>query len=276
MAFWKIIISGLSRRRLVTTIYFIQLILALTIGLQVYQVFEASIGNSMSLEGLKMGDAHMVINDLLNTHGASLSPLLGQVRWLVVVYLIVSAFMHAGIWYSIIKEDNTLSLWVGGATYFWKSLAIGLVMMILWILFSALIWLPYLGKIQSWMESLLSEAPILWGGIGIAMLWSFGSVFFFIASSFAKVLMIRDGKGVWSSIGQGLKNGFKKIFKILPILLLFFVVLVGVYSIHSLVDDWSVFSTTIGVLFLFFVQQLIVWFKIAMRVSVYEYLSQKI
>jgi len=87
-----------GRKRLVSLVYVVQLALALTIGLQVYQVFEASIGDSLALEGLKSGYAHTVINDLLNIHGPSLSPLLGQVRWLILLYLIISAFLSAGIW----------------------------------------------------------------------------------------------------------------------------------------------------------------------------------
>ncbi len=276
MGLIEIIKSGFSKPRLISIVYMIQLILALTIGLQVYQVFGASIGNSLSLEGLKEGNAHMVINDLLNTHGASLSPLLGQVRWMVIVYLIVAAFVHGGIWYSIIKQYEKTSIWVGGSTYFLRMLIIGIVMSLIFIIWSALVWGPYLSKIQYWMEALASEEPILWGGIAIAVLWSFGAVFIFVASCFCKIFVIRDGIKVRVAMWKGIKASFKKTWKCLPVLFAFFMILALLYIMHSLVDDWTLFSTTIGVFVLFLIQQLVVWIKIGLRVSTYEYLKGRL
>ena len=276
MGLIEIIKSGFSKPRLITIVYMIQLILAMTIGLQVYQVIGASIGNSLSLEGLKLVDAHMVINDLLNTHGASLSPLLGQVRWMVIVYLIVAAFVHGGIWYSLIKEYNKTSVWIGGSTYFLKMLVIGIIMSLIFIIWSGLLWGPYLSKIRYWMEHLPSEEPILWGGIAITVLWSFGSIFIFVASCSCKILVIRDQKKVATAIFQGIKASFRKTWKLLPVLFVFFLVLALLYLVHSFVDDWSFLSTTIGVLILFLIQQLIVWIKIGLRISTFQYLKDRL
>ena len=118
-----IICSGLAHKRLVSLIYVIQLVFAITIGLQVYQVMDASIGRSLSLEGLRLGNAHMVINDLLNVHGASLSPLVGQIRWMIIIYLVVASFVHAGSWYLLINKDNIYGFWYGGAKTFLISLS---------------------------------------------------------------------------------------------------------------------------------------------------------
>ena len=276
MSLIQIIKSGFTKPRLITIVYFIQLVLALTIGLQVYQVFGASIGNSLSLEGLKSGNAHMVINDLLNTHGASLSPLLGQVRWMVIVYIIVAAFVHGGIWHSIINNYDKMSLWIGGATYFIRMLFIGISMSLIFIIWSALAWGPYLGKIQYWMESLPSEEPILWWGIGIAILWALGSIVIFVTSCFCKVYVIRDNLKVRIAMWRALKNSLRKSWKCFSVLLAFFLILAFLYIIHSFVDDWSLFSTTIGVFILFIVQQVIVWVKIGLRISTYEYLKDQV
>jgi len=272
MAIVSIILSGFRRRRLITTIYLIQLVLAITVGLQVYQVLNASIGHSMSLEGLNLGNTHMVINDLLNVHGASLSPILGQVRWLIVVYLVVAAFIHAGVWYHLIRQSDKVGFWVGGATYFAKSLGVSTIMMILFLIISGLLWGPYLGNIQPWMEAWPSEAPILWIGIFIFIVWSLFAVYFFVASSFSKIFLIRDDFGIWKATKSGLFLSMKRSPRLLPVLLIFLLVLVVIYLSHSLVDDWRLMSSTIGVIVLFFIQQLIVWVKIGLRVSTYSYL----
>lgn len=276
MVFVKNIKSGFEKPRLISIVYVIQMILALTIGLQVYQVFGASIGNSMSLEGLKSGNSHMVINDLLNTHGASLSPLLGQVRWMVIVYLFVAAFVHGGVWHSIINQYDKASIWVGGATYFFKMLIIGITMSLVFLIWSALLWGPYLSKIRYWMEALPSEEPILWGGICVAILWSFGAIFIFVASCFCKIFVIRDNVKVRFALWKSIKASTKKTWKSLPILFAFFVLIALLYIMHSFVDDWTIFSTSIGVFILFLIQQLIVWIKIGLRVSTYEYLKNRL
>lgn len=275
MKILKLLSAGFKSKRLITTIYLIQFVLAVTIGLQVYQVLNASIGHSVSLEGLKLGNAHMVVNDLLNVHGASLSPLLGQVRWLVIVYLLIAAFVHSGIWYSLITKTDQTSFWTGGAIYFGRSLIIGLVIMVLFLLMSAILWLPYFSKIQFWMEHLSSEAPILWGGIGLFVLWCILSVFFFVASSYSKIYLIRDGKSVFSSIKNGILRSVRKTFSLFPFLFIIFIILVGLYFGLSLVDDWPLFSTSAGIFILFLLQQCIIWVKIGLRISSYDYLLNR-
>lgn len=276
MSLIQIIKRGFEKPRLISIVYAIQFVLALTIGLQVYQVFGASIGNSLSLDGLKAGNAHMVINDLLNTHGASLSPLLGQVRWMVIVYLIVAAFVHGGIWYTLIKGYDKTSIWIGGATYFLKMLMIGVVMSLIFIIWTGLVWGPYLSKIRYWMEHLPSEEPILWGGIAIAILWSVGAIFIFVASSFCKILVIRDQKKVGAAIWKSIKGSIRKTWKCIPVLFVFFVLIALLYLMHSFVDDWTFLSTTLGVFLLFVIQQLIVWIKIGLRISTYGYLKDQL
>lgn len=81
---------------LIALIYLIQIALASTIGLQVYQVIEASIGHSLSLEILIDKFDYSTFYDFFNIHGASLSPLLGLLRWLILLYLLISVFIQAG------------------------------------------------------------------------------------------------------------------------------------------------------------------------------------
>lgn len=266
---------GFNSSKLTTTVYLIQLVLAVTIGLQVYQVIDASIGHSVSLEGLKSGNAHMVVNDLLNVHGASLSPLIGQVRWLILVYLIMAAFIHAGIWTAIIYRDQPYSFWTGGARYFLKCFSMGLLYMLLLLVISIVIWLPFLARFGYWMEHLASEAPLLWGIIGLGVLWSICCIFLFTGSAYGRILIIRDHFPVFKAFKKGLMISLKKTFSLLPALFVVFILLAILYLMHGFVDDAPILSTTLGIFLLFGVQQAIVWVKIALRISTYRYLLDK-
>ena len=269
----RILFSGFNHKRLVTIVYVIQLVFAITIGLQVFNVIDASIGNSYSLEGLKTGNAHMVVNDLLNVHGPSLSPLFGQVRWIVLVYLIISAFINGGIWYSILGPGNRNSFWIGGANYFGRCLKIGIFWTVVFILISALLWIPYLTNISRWMEEWPSEAPILWIGAAVVIVWSIISVFLFVGSSYSKIFLIQKGLSSWKSIIRGVKFSAQRTLKLFPVLLIFAAGLIVLYAFHMWIDDFNIMKTSFGIFVLFIIQQVIVWSKIAIRVGAYKYIA---
>lgn len=268
----KYLYSGFRDYKLIGIVYLIQFVLVLTIGLQVYQVFEASIGQSMSVEKLRIGDAHMVINDLINVHGASLSPLLGQIRWMILIYFIIAAYVHGGIWYCISKQASGILFWIGGATYFFRFLAIGIFYTLLFVICSGLVWGPYLSKVRVWMEAWPSEAPILWIGAGLLTLTFIFGYILFIASSTSKIEIIKNDRGIISSIKLGLKKMFSISLRRFSTLFIFFLALLIIYLLHSLVDEWSLFRSTIGVIFLFILQQIIVLLKIGLRIGSYQYL----
>ncbi len=271
----NILFSGFTHRKLITTIYLLQFVMAITVGLQVYNVLDASIGNSLSINGLKYGNAHMVINDLLNTHGPSLSPVLGQARWMMLVYLIFAAFIHGGIWNSLIHTGAENAFWNGGATYFFKCLGCGMIWTFLLLIWSAVLWIPYISRITIWMEQWPSEAPILWIGVLIFFIWLIGVLIFFVASCYSKVFIIRDDRQVLKSVWKGLKTGIRQTFRVVPILLIFATATGVLYAIHAVIDDSRILASTIGIFILFFIQQLIVWIKIGLRISTYRYLLHR-
>lgn len=270
------VITGLrkawGRKRLIFLVYSIQFALALTIGLQVYHVFEASIGNSLSLEGLKSGYAHTVINDLLNIHGSSLSPLFGHVRWMLILYLLISVFLSAGIWFKITRERDA-NFWIGASSYFLRFLVVSILFAISFVLLSALMWGPYLSKIQYWMEYWSSEEWILWLGIIIAIGWFLIAAYLFICSCFTKMSLVLDERSMIKSLGYGFYRGTRKYMSLLPGLLLFAVLIVFFYAISACINEMSLASSAMGIFLTFLLQQCVIWLKIWLRIGSYEYLK---
>ena len=88
---------GLRQWRIALIVYIFQFCLVLTRGMQVFQVLEASIGHSLEINKLIKNYDHTVLTDFLKVHGASITPLIGQLRWLLLIWLFFSVFINAGL-----------------------------------------------------------------------------------------------------------------------------------------------------------------------------------
>ncbi len=107
--------TSLGLWKIVLAIYIFQFLLAATVGLQMNQVIEASIGNSLSIKELEKGYDYTVISDFINNHGGSFTPLLGQMRWMTLIYLVFASFISAGLLFVLTKKsDNYLDFFLGG------------------------------------------------------------------------------------------------------------------------------------------------------------------
>jgi len=88
--FRKSFSTGLRQWRITAIVYLFQLCLAFTLGMQVFDVLKASIGHSLELNKLLVHYDHTVFTDFLKIHGVSITPLIGQLRWLLLTWLIFS------------------------------------------------------------------------------------------------------------------------------------------------------------------------------------------
>jgi hypothetical protein len=259
-----------SRTRLVWIIYIFQLILAITIGLQVYEVIEASIGDSLELRQLIQGFNYSTIQDLINIHGASLSPLIGQMRWYILAYLFFSTFIHAGVLYVLRSgQDNWLSFWRGGATYLIQFLVIGLFFIILWILWSLIVWLPYFSNLFFMVENWTNEPLIIWILISLVIVYFIGLSFLFSWSVFSRIALIDGNLSIWKSILKGGESLGRNFASTIKVTLSFALLLILIYY-ANLIIEWSVgIRTELLIIVFFFIQQAIIWLKLWLRVAVY-------
>lgn len=271
----NIVRSALGRawrhKRLVWTIYLFQLLLAITIGLQVYQVIEASIGQSTNLDKLITGFDYTVIQDLINVHGASISPLIGQLRWYVLAYLIFSTFIHAGTLFVVVQKGNEwISFWKGGALYFLKFLALGVFFLSLLIIWSLLIWIPYVSKLFYMVEHWVNEPMIIYLLIGLCVLYFLGLTLLFSWSLLTRLAYMNGDISLFKSVQVGLVTLFSNIGSVY-ILSFSFAILIGLLYYANLCLEWYVgISSEFLIIAFFIIQQTVVWLKLMIRVGVYE------
>ncbi|MFT4567306.1 MAG: hypothetical protein ACI9FN_002272 [Saprospiraceae bacterium] len=269
------LLLAFRRWKIISIVYCFQLLLALTLGLQVYQVIEASMGQSMSLGRMITKFDYTILQDLFNVHGASLSPLIGKLRWYILLYMIFSGFINAGIWNALIDDDRKkdwTSFWLGGAKYFGKFIGVGIAMTILFAIWSALIWAPYLGSFLSMMETWLNDSHIIWMGLLLFFLWIHGVAFLFVWGAYSRVSIVTESTGVWNAITKNFKFALRRFFRLLLSLWLFALILFLLYFVVVFLES-NIGISSVGLITGFFLlQQFVIWLKIVHRIGVYKFL----
>ena len=264
--------EGVKHWRVGLVVYAILLSLALTIGIQVFHVLEASIGNSLELDKLVKQYDHTVIRDFLKVHGASVSPLIGQLRWYILVYLIFSIFINAGTLNAILHDhrSNWLNFWTGGAKYFFPFLKIGIFFLLMFLFWTGIIALPasmYIGKI---FNTTVTEMPMFYVAGISAMLVLFYWLVLMSWSINTKLVYIHHEQKVWPSIKQGFRLTVKRFLSSPRFLVLFMLFQLAIVFIHLYIE--GIFGMTSGLLIVIFfiTQQLLVFFRILWRLMVYK------
>jgi hypothetical protein len=262
--------TGARHWKTALVVYVIQLILALTLGFQVYHVFEASIGNSLELDKLLDGYDHTVLSDFLNVHGASVSPLVGQLRWLLVLYGIFSVFLQAGMLSGVVKnETGWRVIWHGGAAYFFPFLKIAVAILTVTVLWSGVLWLPFLAFFTTSPEVLSSEKVSVQLLFLVAGVWLLGLVFLFNWSVGARLFFLEEGGSIYRCIPAGLRWAGRRFLKTTGLAALFallFGIPIAVYWMAE--TRWGMTSPWLVFVFLL-IQQALVYVKIVGRIMVY-------
>jgi len=261
--------QGLRQWRIALVVYIIQLLLAMTLGMQLYQVFEASIGDSLELGKLLKAYDHTVISDLLNVHGGSITPIIGQARWVLLAYMIFSVFINAGLLFTVHEQSTSWKdFWNGGATYFFKFLKIALLYLIGYVILFAAAGIAA-GSVFSKVQAYSSEQmAFLWIGV-ILLVTIVTMIKLFSASTYSKLSLI-DGESIWSSFISGWQI-FRKDWRstwgvVFPLLIIQLVI----YVIYLWIEGASGMTSGLSILIFFLIQQAIIFFRSVWKLMVYN------
>ena len=254
--------------RLVLTIYFIMTMMALTIGLQVYQVVEASIGHSIKLETLAQRFDYTIWRDFLNIHGASLSPLFGQLRWHILAFLVTSIFVHGGTLSNIrFNRTRWKDFWSGGAQYFGPFAGISLLYLVILLIWTMIIWMPFIPNLFPMIERFDRESPVIWILCALAIIWILGIGFLYSSSIFSRLAYMSLRRSVFSCIKFGMVYTSRKLKTSYFILAALLLSLVLIYFVNHGLVLWLGISSAALLLFFVIIQQLFVIIKIWLRVA---------
>lgn len=262
-------ITGLQHWKIVLLVYFLQLLFAIPLAMQVWHVLEASIGNSLEINKLLPGYDHTVISDFLKVHGGSITPLIGQLRWVLLVWALSSVFINGGILVTLVKKAPTwLAFWTGGATYFFRFLKITAIFSVMLMVWTGTTLLPFLAKLQINLETMASEKTVLGYALALLLVWFIGLIYLNNASIIAKTAIIEDGLNTWQALKKGLVLNFRKFFKTTGVFLFFAGLQLADLAIYWWLEGMSGMITAVLVLVFFLLQQGLVFGRIMARVMV--------
>ncbi len=270
--------TGLKHWQIALLVYFFQLCLALTVGLQIFSIFESSIGNSLEINKLLQHYDYTVITDFLKVHGASITPLIGQLRWLIIVYLLFAIFIDAGLLTAASKgKEATLStFWQGGASYFFPFLKIAAVFFALFAGWTALIFMPTLTYMQPALDYFPNEKYVIYGTFFCLFVYFMGLCLLFLWSVSSRFWKISHNDSVLSS----LKNGwiiFGKNKKAMWRLWAFFCALqVVLIAVYGLLESYIGMTTPFLILLVALIQQLFAFARVMLRQILYIGISSVI
>ncbi len=267
--------TGIRQWRVAAVVYCLQLCLALTLGMQVYEVLQASIGHSLEINKLMQQYDHTVLTDFLKVHGASITPLIGQLRWLLPAWLIFSVFIDAGLLCCAARPEQASGalFWQGGAVYFFTFLKISLLLLSLALLWTAVIWLPTLTFFQAAMEYFSSEKYMVWGLLFFTALWLAGLGVLFAWSVLSRLQCLQTSMSVANSLKNGGRVFWKNKTRVWVLLIAFAAVQLALMAVYFLLQSWSGMTSPILIVAFFILQQAFVFFRIQLRVMMYAGLS---
>lgn len=238
--------------------------------MQVYQVFEASIGNSLELNKLLEGFNDSTITDFLNIHGASLSPLLGQLRYVILAYLLFSIFINAGLLYAVSEERSGWNVfWEGGKKYFFRFIGVSLFFLILFLLWTGLTVLPYIGWMQPSIEVFSSEIVTVYLLFVIIFIWLLGVAYLFNASVITRFKIIKEGLNNWPAIKRGMGISFRRFFSFSGLFFLFLLLQLIFIIFYWWAESVTGMTSTLLIFVFFIIQQVMVFLRWIFRLGMY-------
>ena len=272
-------ITAIRSWRIALIVYGIQFLLAMVLGMLVYNNLGAAAGRSLELKKLLYDYDHTVIQDIANVHGDFLGAMQAGLPWMILVWMIFSAFISGGLLFSIVKRVRTRDVfWAGGARFFFPFLKIGLFFLLVIAVLSAAIWVPLASDWQAMVPKFPSEREYVFLLIGVFFLYVLLMLFIFgwaTATKFFFIKRVRSEGGkeemtVWQSIKNGLSWTAKNIGKTEGTLILFTLLQLAVVFLYWTIEGSSgMVSSTLIVVF-FLIQQLLIFFRILWRIAAYR------
>jgi hypothetical protein len=266
--------TGLRHWKIVLLVYFLQLLTAVPLAMQVWHVLEASIGNSLEINKLLSGYDHTVFSDFLKVHGGSITPLIGQLRWVLVIWAIASVFTNGGLLFTLVKRSPTwLSFWTGGALYFFRFAKIAILFMLFVMTWSGVVLLPFLAKLQINLETMASEKTVVASFFGLLVIWFLGMIYLYCASIIAKTAIIELDAKTWQAVRKGFRTSLRYFGQLAGIFLVFSILQLVALAIYWLLEGKSGMINPVLILVFFVLQQFLVFWRIMGRVMCMDGIS---
>lgn len=249
-------------------IYIVTLSLALLFILPFHSVLVTEIGQSLEIRHMLEAYRHTVVADFLNVAGKQIFTLIGQIKWILLLYVFVSIFFSAGLMFVFTQTEKGVNLIIkGGLKFFWRYLKLTACIWSLQLLIAIIFYGPFLTQAMGGLDGIHHEINFFrLGFVGMAIHIPI-AVFLFALADFAKAhLVVNQEKSVLKALWQVIKI-FRAFFSQTYLLYVLNGLLIAcIYGIYLLLADWIGMSLGHTIFMVFILQQLISIMRIAAKV----------
>ena len=266
------LMAAVKQLKIVLLIYVSNLLLGVFCVLPVKSFLEGKIGQSLSLkESLPQFDFTFLI-DVLNNFGDGMSVLLNQSVFVIGIYLLLFVFWTGGIVYGITSQKTDWkSFWEGCYRFFFRLLRLTVFYL---IIHGLLLFLFF--QLFQFFSGGLSPFALNTDNDWTKAFWlllPFYGLFFLLVTMIhdaAKVEMVgNDRRSVFLTSGAAFIKVFRNIFSFLLFYFLFLLTLCGGIALCSFLNSKLGGSQYWGIVLLFVISQILILFRIKMKVVKY-------
>lgn len=258
-----------NNKKMITAIYAVLLLLALTLAVPFGKTLRVESGNSLAISKLLTDFDYTVYTDFMREAGSAIRPYLAIAFWVGVFYFIFTVFFSGGILTLIKENGGTKSLkifWVGCSEYFWRFLRLALYMLVIQLIAAAIIYIPLYAIISS-VGKTSAEPTVFYIALGGVIIHIMVIVILLAISDYAKIMMIRNQeyrplRTMIRSFGFVFRHlfstmGLYKLLLIFPIIL---------FILYFAVIDRIGMTGGLAILITFILQQIFIWLRIYVKV----------
>ena len=257
-------------KKLVTTIFFITLFIALIIAIPFGSTLGKKAGNSMAFVSLIKGFNFSVYQDFMNQFSGSIYPFISVAIWMGVFYLLFTIFFEGGVLDILIRNERKYSLitfWGAGARYFSRFLRLAVYSVVIQIVIAIAVYIPVINILDSVSANAANEKTlfyILLTGVIIHLIFF---IFILTVTDYAKIMMVENKnykplKTLIKSFGFVLRHFLSTYSLYLSLLIM----PVAIFIIYFWLEAQIGMSTGITIFIIFIVQQVFIWCRILIKI----------
>lgn len=257
--------------RILIWVYFIQLAVVIFLGLQYHDILKDRFSYSLDFRKLILHYDHTIINDFLNTHWQSITNLFNQLKYLILIWLLISIFLDGGLVFAATQKEKLTTKQVvkKASTYYFSFLKMAIIYLTIAAIWTSLVFLPLASNLEACIRYFSSEKYALWLIAFIIIIWIKGMAILFAWSISSRIIKLEQDVSIFQSLKSGsivLINNKTKTILILVLLIFIHLMLLYVYLT---LESSSGMTSPLLVFIFFILQQCFVFVRIGLRQSVY-------
>jgi len=224
--------------------------------------------DSVLPERLLEGFDSDVFNDLTRANKGFLDPIISQLPWLLIFWLVLNSLLGGGIVAALKRGScNSFSEFFSDCgTYLGRFLLLLLISAFILLIFG-LVWMMIVGVLYAAMTAgSITEVPNVIGGIVAGAVFALPMILIMMIMDYARVRIVADDSpSVLSSTWQSTKFVFRNFFAAFGWQFLMLLLLLALAALYWVISDGFPMETGFGIFLVFLLQQVSVASRIWAR-----------